>query len=113
MNFKIKTAALLLGLCAIQNSLAQHNSAVVYASIPENIQPGATVQTTFGMISGCRNVHPIATRALTVREAARLQSFPDSFVFGEALGTMRTGIGNAVPPLLAYQIAKHLASEFL
>jgi DNA (cytosine-5)-methyltransferase 1 len=77
------------------------------------LEPGATVQTTFGMISGCRNVHPIATRALTVREAARLQSFPDSFVFGEALGTMRTGIGNAVPPLLAYQIAKHLASEFL
>lgn len=35
-------------------------------------EPGATVQTTFGMISGCRNVHPIATRSLTVREAARL-----------------------------------------
>ncbi|MCA0211241.1 MAG: DNA (cytosine-5-)-methyltransferase [Proteobacteria bacterium] len=77
------------------------------------LEPGATVQTTFGMISGCRNVHPIATRALTVREAARLQSFPDDFFFGEALGTMRTGIGNAVPPLLAYQLAAHLASEFL
>jgi DNA (cytosine-5)-methyltransferase 1 len=77
------------------------------------LEPGATVQTTFGMISGCRNVHPIATRALTVREAARLQSFPDNFFFGEALGPMRTGIGNAVPPLLAYQIAAHLASEFL
>lgn len=76
-------------------------------------EPGATVQTTFGMISGCRNVHPIATRSLTVREAARLQSFPDNFFFGDALGTMRTGIGNAVPPLLAYQIAAHLASEFL
>lgn len=76
-------------------------------------EPGATVQTTFGMISGCRNVHPIATRSLTVREAARLQSFPDGFVFGKALGTARTGIGNAVPPLLAYQIATHVSSEIL
>lgn len=32
-------------------------------------EPASTVQTTFGMISGCRNVHPIATRSLTVREA--------------------------------------------
>ena len=72
-------------------------------------EPGGTVQTTFGMISGCRNVHPIATRSLTVREAARLQSFPDDYLFGQALGTMRTGIGNAVPPLLAYAIAKHFS----
>lgn len=76
-------------------------------------EPGATVQTTFGMISGCRNVHPIATRSLTVREAARLQSFPDGFDFGKALGTARTGIGNAVPPLLAYQIAAHISLEIL
>ena len=33
-------------------------------------EPASTVQTTFGMISGCRNVHPIATRSLTIREAA-------------------------------------------
>jgi len=71
-------------------------------------EPGATVQTTFGMISGCRNVHPIATRSLTVREAARLQSFPDSYKFTGSLGSIRTGIGNAVPPLLAYAIAKHI-----
>ena len=64
-------------------------------------QPGSTVQTTFGMISGCRNVHPIATRSLTVREAARLQSFPDSYTFVGSLNDIRTGIGNAVPPLLA------------
>ena len=38
-------------------------------------KPASTVQTTFGMISGCRNVHPIATRSLTIREATRLQSF--------------------------------------
>lgn len=74
-------------------------------------EPAATVQTTFGMISGCRNVHPIATRALTVREAARIQSFPDSYQFAGSLGTIRTGIGNAVPPLLAFEIAQHLRQQ--
>ncbi|MBU6435814.1 MAG: DNA cytosine methyltransferase, partial [Nitrospirae bacterium] len=71
-------------------------------------EPASTVQTTFGMISGCRNVHPIATRSLTIREAARIQSFPDSYKFSGSLGAIRTGIGNAVPPLLAYQIACHI-----
>ena len=75
--------------------------------------PASTVQTTFGMISGCRNVHPIATRSLTVREAARIQSFPDDFRFIGPLGTIRTGIGNAVPPLLARKIAQHIRSMLL
>ena len=76
-------------------------------------EPGSTVQTTFGMISGCRNVHPIATRSLTIREAARLQSFPDDYSFIGTLGTIRTGIGNAVPPLLSYKIACHVRSQVL
>lgn len=71
-------------------------------------EPGATVQTTFGMISGCRNVHPVATRSLTIREAARLQSFPDEFLFTGTLGDIRKGIGNAVPPLFAYAMAMHV-----
>jgi DNA (cytosine-5)-methyltransferase 1 len=71
-------------------------------------EPAATVQTTFGMISGCRNVHPIATRSLTIREAARIQSFPDSYRFAGSLGVIRTGIGNAVPPLLAYRVAEQV-----
>jgi DNA (cytosine-5)-methyltransferase 1 len=70
-------------------------------------EPASTVQTTFGMISGCRNVHPIATRSLTIREAARVQSFPDSYMFTGSLGAIRTGIGNAVPPLLAYRLGLH------
>jgi DNA (cytosine-5)-methyltransferase 1 len=71
-------------------------------------EPAATVQTTFGMISGCRNVHPIATRSLTIREAARIQSFPDEFYFLGTIGDIRKGIGNAVPPLLAYAFAEHI-----
>lgn len=76
-------------------------------------EPAATVQTTFGMISGCRNVHPIATRALTVREAARIQSFPDNYIFKGSNGIIRTGIGNAVPPLLAYQLAVFFRDKLL
>lgn len=74
-------------------------------------EEGSTVQTTFGMISGCRNVHPIATRSLTIREASRLQSFPDEFIFLGKTGTIRTAIGNAVPPLLAYKIADYFIKE--
>lgn len=76
-------------------------------------EPGATVQTTFGMISGCNNVHPIATRSLTIREAMRLQSFPDSFKFIGKDGVIRTTIGNAVPPLLAYHIASFIKRKYI
>jgi DNA (cytosine-5)-methyltransferase 1 len=74
-------------------------------------EPASTVQTTFGMVSGCRNVHPIATRALSVREAARIQSFPDTYKFSGTLGAVRTSIGNAVPPLLAYHFGCHIKDK--
>lgn len=76
-------------------------------------EPAATVQTTFGMISGCNTVHPIATRALTIREAMRVQSFPDSFKLVGKEGTIRTTIGNAVPPLLAFNIAKFIRRHYI
>ena len=69
--------------------------------------------TTYGMISGCRNVHPIATRALTTREALRLQSFPDSFKLTGNHGTIRTVIGNAVPPLLGFELAKFIRDFYM
>lgn len=75
-------------------------------------EPGCTVTTNFNMISGGNNVHPIATRALTIREALRLQSFPDSFKFKGKEGDIRTTIGNAVPPLLAYNVAKFLKETY-
>ena len=75
-------------------------------------EPGCTVTTNFNMISGGNNVHPIATRALTVREALRLQSFPDSFKLTGKESAIRTVIGNAVPPLLAYNIAKYIKETY-
>jgi DNA (cytosine-5)-methyltransferase 1 len=48
-------------------------------------------------------------RMISQREAARLQSFPDSFVFAGSKSDVNAQIGNAVPPLLAFQIARTLA----
>ena len=50
-------------------------------------------------------------RRLTVRECARLQSFPDEFVFPFAAMTNMTQIGNAVPPMLAHHVAKTVATH--
>ena len=47
-------------------------------------------------------------RSITIREAARLQSFPDGFVFSGGMNDRFEQIGNAVPPLLSYALAKHL-----
>lgn len=74
-------------------------------------EPCSTISTNFGMISGCRNVHPQQTRSLTIREATRAQSFPDSFVFLGSWGDVRKAIGNAVPPLLAKTVANSLRNQ--
>ncbi len=76
-------------------------------------EPAGTVATTYGMISGCRNVHPVATRALTTREALRLQSFPDSFKVIGKMGDIRTTIGNAVPPLLGYALGEYIKETYI
>lgn len=49
-------------------------------------------------------IHPFENRGLSVREAARIQSFPDTFVFKGSLMSQQQQIGNAVPPLLASAI---------
>lgn len=73
----------------------------------DSSKPSWTVLAHIGM-DGYMYIHPHENRTLSVREAARIQSFPDNFIF---LGNMREQyiqVGNAVPPLLA----KALASKF-
>lgn len=70
-----------------------------------------TITTRFDTPSSGQFTHPYLNRALTVREAARIQSFPDDFVFsGTKMGQMRQ-VGNAVPPKLAKQIADSIVSD--
>lgn len=70
-----------------------------------------TIDTRFDAASNGTNNHPYLNRAITPREAARLQSFDDLFIFEGAKVHIRQQIGNAVPPLLAKAIADEIFSE--
>ncbi|WP_431804784.1 DNA cytosine methyltransferase [Halobacillus andaensis] len=70
--------------------------------------PSVTITTRFDTPSSGRFTHPFLNRAITVREAARLQSFPDNFVFYGPKSSQMKQVGNAVPPLLAKRIADNI-----
>lgn len=67
-----------------------------------------TIDTRFDASSNGTNNHPYLNRAITPREAARIQSFDDKFIFYGAKVHIRKQIGNAVPPLLAKAIADQI-----
>ena len=70
---------------------------------PTQLAGGIRPQFQFG--------HPDQARGLTIRERARIQSFPDSYVFEGGTVQERVQTGNAVPPLLIYNIAKPIAED--
>ena len=53
-------------------------------------------------------IHPVLDRAVSIREAARLQTFPDSFIFEGTKDAQYQQVGNAVPPFLAKALAQSL-----
>ena len=78
-----------------------------YARLRRN-QPAFTITSLFGNITAGAFTHPVDHRALSIREGARLQSFPDRFRFLGPKNSQYRQIGNAVPPLLASAVAKHV-----
>ena len=72
-------------------------------------KPSTTITRNFGTPSSARCIHPKTDRALTTREGARLQSFPDHFKFYGSRAKRNLQVGNAVPPLLAKQIGKSIS----
>ena len=72
-------------------------------------RPSYTVSTYFNRPGNGCFIHPSANRLITIREAARLQSFPDAYRFCGKGRARYLQVGNAVPPLLAYHFARMLA----
>jgi len=68
-------------------------------------RPAFTIRTEFFKPEKGRYLHPKQHRPITHREAARLQSFPDDFIFNGTKIEVAKQIGNAVPPLLAARVA--------
>jgi DNA (cytosine-5)-methyltransferase 1/site-specific DNA-methyltransferase (adenine-specific) len=70
-----------------------------------------TIDTRFDTPSNGKNSHPFLNRAITPREAARIQSFRDDFYFSGPKSAVCKQIGNAVPPLLAQAIGEQVFKE--
>lgn len=75
-------------------------------------RPAPTITRNFACPSSSRCIHPRDSRALSTREGARLQSFPDSYKFYGSTSMKNLEIGNAVPPLLSIALAKQV-SKFI
>ena len=73
------------------------------APSPTQLAGGIRPQFQFG--------HPTQVRGLTIRERARIQSFPDSYVFKGGIVQERVQTGNAVPPLMIYHITSLIARD--
>jgi len=74
-------------------------------------KPAFTITTYFNRLGNSSNLHPEQQRMISIREGARLQSFPDNFIFHGTRTSQYKQIGNAVPPLLARAVAETLENH--
>lgn len=75
-------------------------------------KPSAALSTRCVSLSNGRYGHPTQDRAISVREAARLQTFDDEFIFFGNLNSMARQIGNAVPVRLAEVFGRHFCDHY-
>jgi DNA (cytosine-5)-methyltransferase 1 len=71
-------------------------------------RPATTIPANYSRPSGNRSIHPSVPRLITPREAMRLSSFPDSYQLTGGKGAQREQVGNAVPPLLSFHLARKI-----
>lgn len=75
-------------------------------------KPAPTITRNLSTPSSARCIHPKAPRPLTTREGARLQSFPDNYLFFGSRSDKNLQIGNAVPPFLSTALAQAVLKTF-
>lgn len=86
----------------------EHLTKSIYSGTWERMDAddiSVTITTRFDTPSSGKFTHPYLNRAITVREAARIQSFPDTFHFYGTKTSQMKQVGNAVPPMLAKAVA--------
>ncbi len=83
-----------------------------YARLLPN-EPSPTITRNFGTPSSSRCVHPFQPRALSTREGARLQGFPDDYRFVGGKQSKNLQIGNAVPPILGEALARTIKEALI
>ena len=85
---------------------ANRTKNTIYLRLAYNQPSGTVVNVRKSMW-----IHPELNRAISIREAARLQTFPDSFIFCGSKDKQYQQVGNAVPPIMAKAIAEKLADQ--
>lgn len=85
---------------------ANRTQNTIYLRLAYNQPSGTVVNVRKSMW-----IHPELNRAISIREAARLQAFPDSFIFCGSKDKQYQQVGNAVPPIMAKAIAEKLADQ--
>ena len=71
-------------------------------------RPSTTITRNFGTPSSARCIHPLVPRPLTTREGARIQGFPDDYIFYGSRSEKNLQIGNAVSPFLSLAISNSI-----
>lgn len=92
----------------------EHLTKSIYSGTWERMDAddiSVTITTRFDTPSSGKFTHPYLDRAITVREAARIQSFPDDFRFYGTKTSQMKQVGNAVPPMLSKAIAESIIND--